>query len=120
MRPSIFLMAVACWITPCTIAAAQTRCIVISATADALRKDNAVEKSLESLHKAVDKWKTDNSVTGSVSERPEKPTPKPYWRSSVRADLLLPPDIVSDSAYTTCWTGVVSPVVCTSGARLCW
>jgi hypothetical protein len=27
---------------------------------------------------------------------------------------------VSDSAYTLCWKGVVSPVVCTSGAKLCW
>jgi hypothetical protein len=28
------------------------------------------------------------------------------------------PDVVSDSAYTICRTGVVSPVVCTSGIRL--
>jgi hypothetical protein len=27
---------------------------------------------------------------------------------------------LSDSAYTICWTGVVSPVVCTSGAKVCW
>ena len=45
MRPSIFLIVIACWSTPCTIAAAQTRCIVISGTADALGKNNAVEKS---------------------------------------------------------------------------
>jgi hypothetical protein len=24
---------------------------------------------------------------------------------------VLPPDVVSDTAYTICWTGVVSPVV---------
>ena len=102
------------------IAAAQPRCIVISGTADALGKSNAVEKSLKSLREAIDKWKADNNVRGPVSETPEKPTPNPYWRSSVSPRLLLPPDVVSDSAYTICWTGVVSPVVCTSGAKVCW
>ena len=43
----------------------------------------------------------------------------PFWRSSVPAYAILSPDIVSDAAYTICWTGVVSPVVCTSGARVC-
>ena len=120
MRPSIALMVVACWSTPCTIAAAQPRCIVISGTADALGKNNAVEKSLKSLREAIDKWKTDNNVTGPVRETPHKPTPNPYWRSSISPHLLLPPDVVSDSAHTICWAGVVSPVVCTSGAQLCW
>ena len=54
MRPSIVLMAVSCWIMPCTIAAAQTRCVVIAGTADALGKDNAVEKSVKSLREARD------------------------------------------------------------------
>ena len=93
MRPSIALMVVACWSTPCTIAAAQPRCIVISGTADALGKNNAVEKSLKSLREAIDKWKTDNNVTGPVRETPHKPTPNPYWRSSVSPHLLLPPDV---------------------------
>ena len=39
-----------------------------------------------------------------------------------RGDALLRiearPDVVSDSACTICWTGVVSPVVCTSGAKV--
>ena len=95
-------------------------CIVISGTADALGKNNAIEKSLKSLREAIDKWKTDNNVTGPVTETPHKPTPNPYWRSSISPHLLLPPDVVSDSAHTICWKGVVSPVVCTSGARVCW
>ena len=43
----------------------------------------------------------------------------PFWRSSVPAYAIPSPDIVSDTAYTICWTGVVSLVVCTSGARVC-
>ena len=35
-------------------------------------------------------------------------------------DLFLAPDVITDSAYTVCWKGVVSPVVCTSGAKVCW
>ena len=77
MRPSIVLMAVSCWIMLCTIAVAQTRCVVISGTADALGKDNAVEKSVKSLREAIDKWKIENGVTGPVSETAEKPAPNP-------------------------------------------
>ena len=72
MRPSIALMVVACWSTPCMIAAAQPRCIVISGTADALGKNNAVEKSLKSLREAIDKWKTDN-VANTVTPNKRRP-----------------------------------------------
>jgi hypothetical protein len=27
---------------------------------------------------------------------------------------------VTAKSYTVCWKGVVSPVVCTSGAKVCW
>jgi hypothetical protein len=122
MRLSIVLALVAapCWSTPCTIAVAQTQCVSFSDTIDGVDKNHAVEKSLKSLHEQIEKWKADNNVTGPVTETAEKPQPHPFWRSSVPSYALLPPDVVSDSAYTTCWTGVVSPVVCTSGARLCW
>ena len=60
------------------------------------------------------------SKVSPVTVTAEKPQPRPFWRSSVPSHALLPPDVVSDSAHTICWTGVVSPVVCTSGAKLCW
>jgi hypothetical protein len=81
---------------------------------------NAVDESLESLCEAIDKWKAESGVTGPVSEIAEKPRPHPYWRSEISPHLFLPPDTVTDSAYSICWKGVVSPVVCTSGAKLCW
>ena len=121
MRPSILfvLMTVFWWGTPCVIAMAQARCVSVRATDDAINKNRGVEKSLKSLRAIIDEWKADNGITGSVIETAEKPEPRPFWRSSVPSDALLPPDVVSDSAYTICWRGVVSPVVCTSGARLC-
>jgi hypothetical protein len=67
------------------------------------------------LHEQIEKWEADNGVTGLDTVTAEKPQPHPFWRSSVPSYALLPPDVVSDTAYTICWTGVVSPVVCTSG-----
>jgi hypothetical protein len=33
---------------------------------------------------------------------------------------IYKPDIVNASSYTVCWHGVVSPYVCTSGAKVYW
>jgi len=122
MRPNILfaLITVFSWGASCTIVAAQTQCVSVSATDGAVNKNRAVEQSLKTLREEIDKWKADNGVTGPVTETAEKPQPHPFWRRSVPSYASLPPDVVSDSAYTTCWTGVISPVVCTSGARLCW
>jgi len=109
-----------CWSIPHTIAAAQTQCVSFSDSIDGIDKNHAVEKSLKSLHEQIEKWKADNGVTGPVTETAEKPQPHPFLRRSVPVFALLPPDVVSDTAYTICWTGVVSPVVCTSGTRVCW
>ena len=78
MRPSIVLMVVTCWSTPCMIAAAETQCVSFSDTIDAVNKDRAVEKSLKSLDEQIEKWKTDNGVTGPVTVTAEKPQPHPF------------------------------------------
>ena len=96
------------------------RCLIFSGTADSIRKARAVEESLEGLREAIDKWKLENGIVGPVTETPQRPEPRPYWRSSISEDLFLTPDIISDTAYTLCWKGVVSPVVCTSGTKVCW
>ena len=120
MRRSVMLamVAVACCSLP--ISASAARCFFFSGTADAIVKSNAIEGSLASLKEAVDTWKADNGVTGPVIQTAQRPKPHPYWRSSVSPSLFLPPDVITDTAYTLCWKGVVSPVVCTSGARICW
>ena len=122
MRRSLLLalVAFACWVMPFPVSAQFTRCMYFSGTADALIKSNAVDGSQKSLREAIDKWKLDNGITAPVSEFAQKPRPVPYWRSEVDPSLFLPPDVVSDTAYTLCWKGVVSPVVCTTGAKVCW
>ena len=80
------------------IAAAQTGCLSFTDTIDGVDKDRAVEKSLKSLADQIEKWKADKGVTSPVTVTAEKPQPHPFWRSSVPAYALLPPDVVSDVA----------------------
>ena len=57
---------------------------------------------------------------GAVTVTGMRAKPQPYWRDSVSAELFLKPDVVTAKSHTVCWKGVVSPVVCTSGAKVCW
>ena len=47
----------------------------------------------------------------------------PFWKAvrpdGVPADAQLKPDLVSSRFYTTCFTGVVVPYVCTTGSAVC-
>src|SRR6476620_12185839 len=49
MRPSIAIIAVACWSTPYTVAVAETQCVSFSDSIDGIDKNHAVEQSLKSL-----------------------------------------------------------------------
>jgi hypothetical protein len=123
MRLSVVLITIiiCCYSGLGSAASAQTtRCLYISGTADGLRKSKAIEDSLASLAEAISKLKTDNGIAGPMTQTAMKPEPHPYWRSTVSPELLLPPDTVTDTTYTLCWKGVVSPVVCTTGAQVCW
>jgi len=102
------------------LSAAATRCLIFSGTADAIQRQKAIADSQASLTEAIAKWKVDNKVTDPVTIKPDKPAPHPYWRSTVSSSLFYAPDVVTDTSYTLCWRGVVSPVVCTTGAKVCW
>jgi hypothetical protein len=47
----------------------------------------------------------------------------PFWKAvrpqGVPRDAMLKPDIVTSRFYTTCFTGVVVPFVCTTGSSVC-
>jgi hypothetical protein len=47
----------------------------------------------------------------------------PFWKAvrpnGVPADAQIRPDIVTERFYTTCFTGVVVPYVCTTGSAAC-
>jgi hypothetical protein len=118
LLPAIVVLAVAS-LSAGPATAADQRCLMFSGTADALSKPAAVEGSRTSLQDAIAKWKTENHVE-VYQAKAAKPDPHPYWRSAIFPELFLAPDEITDQAYTICWKGVVSPVVCTSGAEVCW
>ncbi len=74
---------------------------------------------LAAVADAIAQYKAQKRL-GAITVSAMRATPQPYWRSSVSADLYYKPDIVKSNSYTVCWRGVVSPYVCTSGAKACW
>lgn len=98
-------------------APAKAGCQKIVGTADGWDKNDAVTGAQAALAGAVAEMKSKRTL---VSVSPSKPKPQPYWRDSVSADLFVKPDVVTAKSHTVCWHGVVSPVVCSSGASVCW
>ncbi len=94
-------------------------CVMISGTDDGVARETAVSGAREALENAIADWRRQNPGINPVRSA-ERPDPNPYWRGQVTPDLYFKPDIVEPDTYTVCWRGVVSPVVCTAGARLCY
>jgi hypothetical protein len=101
---------------------AEAACQLVKAThsstskADAAKRSQAlVMQSARELQRARG-WR-------SISLRARRVKGDPFWKA-VRpgdppADALMKPDIVTGRFYTTCFTGVVVPVVCTTGSAVC-
>jgi maltose-binding protein MalE len=98
---------------------AQAGCVGLSGTADGVNKQTAVARSQKSLEEAIAKYKASNGI-GRTSVTPMRAKPQPYWRQSVDSHLYQKPDIITSRGHTICWRGVVSPNVCTTGAKVCW
>lgn len=93
-------------------------CTKFVGTADGWDKADAVSGAQAALAGAVAEFKAKSKAAISVSGM--RARPQPYWRSSVSSDLYVKPDVVTAKSYTVCWHGVISPVVCSSGAKVCW
>lgn len=98
---------------------AHAGCLGFSGTADGVNKQTAVTRAQAAVAQAIVDYRTQKRL-GAGTVTPMRASPQPYWRSSVSADLFYKPDIVTSNSYTICWSGVVSPYVCTSGAKACW
>jgi hypothetical protein len=92
-------------------------CNQLVGTADGWDKSDALSGSQAALAQEVNDFKKGK---GAVTLVAMKARPRPYWRESVSDDLYVKPDVVTANSYTVCWHGVISPVVCTSGAKVCW
>lgn len=100
-------------------APADAACLGFSGTADGVDKQTAVSRSQSAVVEAITEYKAQKRLA-SPRVSPMRAKPQPYWRDSVRDELFVKPDIVTGQMYTVCWTGVVSPFVCTSGSKACW
>jgi hypothetical protein len=94
-------------------------CYGFSGTADGFDQVTAVTRAQAAVRDAIAQYKAAKKIR-SVTVSAMRASPQPYWRDSVSADLYYKPDIVKADSYTVCWHGVVSPYVCTSGAKACW
>ena len=100
-------------------APANAACLGFSGTADGFDKQTAVTRAQAAVASAIAEYRKQKRLgAGSIS--PMRAKPQPYWRDAVRADLFHKPDIVNARSHTICWSGVISPFVCTSGAKACW
>jgi hypothetical protein len=100
-------------------APAQAGCVGLSGTADGFDRQTAVSRAQSALATAITDFKAQKGIH-YVSVSAMRAKPQPYWRDSVSPNLYQKPDIVTSKSYTVCWSGVVSPSVCTSGAKICW
>jgi hypothetical protein len=100
-------------------APAYAGCVGLAGTADGFDKETAVSRAQAAVAEAVNDYKTAKHL-GAVTVSAMKAPPQPYWRDEVSDNMFWKPDIVNAKSYTVCWQGVVSPYVCTSGARACW
>lgn len=100
-------------------AQASAGCVGLSGTADGFDKETAVSRAQLALADYIKQYKAEKHLA-SVSVSPMRAQPQPYWRPYVSDNMFYHPDIVDAKSYTVCWQGVVSPYVCTSGAKACW
>lgn len=94
-------------------------CVGLSGTADGFDKETAVSRAQLALSDYIKEYKAAKKL-GAVTVSAQRAEPQPYWRPYVSDNMYYHPDIVNAKSYTICWQGVVSPYVCTSGAKICW
>jgi len=95
-------------------------CQVISAThgdnrqGEALSTAQALALRSANARKAQKKWH-------SITMKAQAVKPDPFFktvRPEISTDLIVG-TYVTARTYTTCWTGVTVPFVCTAGAQVC-
>jgi hypothetical protein len=106
----------------CGLGSAQAACQLVTATASEASPVAAAHSSqalvLQSAYelKRAKRW-------AYVTLYAHKVKGDPFWKAvrpnGVPSDAQLKPDIVTSRFYTTCFTGVVVPYVCTTGTAAC-
>ena len=102
--------------------AAEAVCQLIKATHSALSQVEAAQMSRALALSSANDLKLAKGWS-YVSLTAHKVKGDPFWKmvrpDGVPQDAQLKPDIVTSRFYTTCFTGVVVPYVCTTGSNAC-
>jgi hypothetical protein len=101
---------------------AEAGCQLITATHSAPSKAEAAQSSRAlAVQSAYQLKSTRGWSYYTMSARRVKGDP--FWKAvrpnGVPADARLKPDLITSRFYTTCFTGVVVPFVCTTGSTVC-
>ena len=101
---------------------AEAGCQLVTATHSADSKAEAAQSSRAlALQSAYDLKRARGWSYVTLSARRVKGDP--FWKAvrpdGVPADAQLKPDLITGRFYTTCFTGVVVPYVCTTGSAVC-
>jgi len=110
------ILALAIW----GLQPAAAGCDVVSATHSADTKSEALAMSRALANESAKDLRRSKGWK-SISMSAYKVKPDPFWKT-VRP--VVPKDViygtfVNAKTYTTCFTGVVVPYVCTSGSKVC-
>ncbi len=102
--------------------AAEAACKLVKATASEGSKASAARRSQALAVQNALKLKRQYGWS-YVSIRARRVKADPFWKA-VRpggppAEAVLKPDIITKRFFTTCFTGVVVPYVCTTGSAVC-
>jgi hypothetical protein len=95
-------------------------CQVISATHGGNWQGEALSMSQALAARSADDLKAQKKWRG-VTMKAYQVKPEPFFRT-VRPEVptgVIIGTFVTARAYTTCWTGITVPYVCTSGAKVC-
>ena len=101
---------------------AEAACQLIKATHSAASQAEAAQMSRALALQSANDLKRAKGW-GGVSLTAHKVKGDPFWKAvrpdGVPEEAQLKPDIVTTRFYTTCFTGVVVPYVCTTGSSVC-
>jgi hypothetical protein len=101
---------------------AEAACQLIKATHSAGSKAEAAKASQALVVQSAAELKRQKRWS-YVSLSARRVKGDPFWKAvrpnGVPPEAMLKPDIVTARFYTTCFTGVVVPFVCTTGSAAC-
>src|SRR5499427_4174446 len=115
-------VASGCALASLEVGQAEAACQLVTATHSAASKAEAAQTSralaVQSAYqlKSTRRW---SYVTLSARRVKGDPFWKAVRPNGVPPSAQLKPDLVSSHFYTTCFTGVVVPYVCTTGSSVC-